>query len=184
MNTVSCRDSFADHKLTETLDTFMLQQAELKKLPPPAKHDIVSIQNWHYNHETAINEAEQAYLDMSRDLFSLFPRDKSPLRRLLDRSKGFRLFMLWRKKKTTSILPLYDQQEVTYTSDKRIDRFVNMIVVLIGIAMLVGPIWILNGLSGSKEKLATITGFIVLFLVIVGGATVAKIWEALAATAA
>lgn len=170
--------------LAKSKDGFILQQTELKKLPRAPNHDIESVQNWHYNHNTAINEEEQAYLTKPHDLFALLPRTKSPLRRLLERSKVFRLWLMWRKVTSDPTLPVYDKKEFTHISDNRVDRCVNTVVVAIGIAMLVGPIWILNGLNSQKEKLATITAFVVLFLGIVGGASVAKIWEALAATAA
>lgn len=161
----------------------MFRQVVLKTLPPAPKHDIESIQNWYQNHnDTAINTPEQTYLSNTHDLFSLIPRDKSPLCIFLERSLAVRLLRLWRKKTTNPSLPLYD--DTTYMSDKRIGRFVNVVVIVIGIAMLICPIWILNCLQGQRERLATITGFVVLFLGIVGGATVAKIWEALAATAA
>lgn len=153
-------------------------------MPPAPNHDIESVRNWHYNHKSAINENEQSYLINRHDLFALLPRIKSPLRRLLERSEVFRLWRPWRKLTSDSTLPVYDKKEFTHISDRRVDKCVDIVVVAIGIAMLVGPIWILNGLNGQKEKLATITAFVVLFLGIVGGATVAKIWEALAATAA
>jgi hypothetical protein len=73
---------------------------------------------------------------------------------------------------------------VTYFSDKRIDRFITFLVVGVGMIMLIAPMWILYGLQSNLQKLGTITGFIVLFLVLVVSATVAKPFEALAATAA
>ncbi|KAG4436525.1 hypothetical protein IFR05_007999 [Cadophora sp. M221] len=166
------------------LDAFILQQAELKKLPQAARQDLESVQNWHFNHGgQAIAPEEQQYLTHSLDVFSVVPREKTPLRRLLDRSRTFRISSLWKSDEAPS-LPLYDQDVITYTSDKRIDRFVTVLIVGIGTVMLLAPMWILQALDRSVLKLAVITVFVVVFLGLVSYATVAKPFETLAATAA
>ncbi|KAH9224690.1 hypothetical protein DL95DRAFT_254615, partial [Leptodontidium sp. 2 PMI_412] len=79
-------------KLRDGIDAFMLQQAELKKFPQAARQDLKSVQNWHYNHGGhAISPEEQTYLTHSLDVFSVVPKEKAPLRRLLDRSRTFRI---------------------------------------------------------------------------------------------
>jgi len=162
-------------------DSFILQQSELKKYPCAKDQDIKSLENWHWNHNNcAIDPEEQKYLSYKHDLFSLVPRVKTPLRRFLDR---FRIHSLWKDKKAPE-LPLYDRNVVTYVSDKRIDRFVTVVTVTVGLSMLVAPIWILQALQNIHQKLGTITAFIVGFLGIVSYATAAKPTETLAATAA
>ena len=161
----------------------MIQFAALKKLSKALKHDIESLKTWHWNHnEAAISPEEQSYLTDESDLFSLVPQERTSLRRFLDRSKLFRTSALW--KKQSSQIPVYDQDEVTAFSDKKVDRFISFIIVSIGLAMLIGPMWILYALSSSLQKMGTITGFIVLFLALVASATTARPLEALAATAA
>jgi hypothetical protein len=73
---------------------------------------------------------------------------------------------------------------VKILSDKRIDRFITAIIVGIGLAMLITPMWVLQSLDDPRKKLAIITAFIVAFLGMVSYATVAKPPEILAATAA
>lgn len=51
-------------------------------------------------------------------------------------------------------------------------------------AMLIGPMWVLEYLSKPVAKLGTITAFVVVFLGCVSYATVVKPFEVLAATAA
>ncbi|KAL5317452.1 hypothetical protein ACEPPN_014547 [Leptodophora sp. 'Broadleaf-Isolate-01'] len=171
-------------KLRDGIDAFMLQQAELKKFPQAARQDLKSVQNWHYNHGGhAISPEEQTYLTHSLDVFSVVPKEKAPLRRLLDRSRTFRISSLWKSDEAPN-LPLYDQDVITYTSDKRIDRFVTVLIVGIGTVMLLAPMWILQALDRSVLKLAVITVFVVVFLGLVSYATVAKPFETLAATAA
>ncbi len=81
-------------------------------------------------------------------------------------------------------LPVYDAQMVTYSSDKRIDTFINVVIITVGMVMLIAPMWILNFLDGGTKKLGTITAFIVGFLGMISYSSSAKPFEALAATAA
>jgi hypothetical protein len=165
-------------------DAFMLQQSELKKAPPACAQDIKSVCNWHHNHSNvAISAPETAYLSHDLDLYSVVPKEKTPLRRLLDRSRKFRIHSLWRTEKAPQ-LPVYDQDVITYTDDKRIDRFVTILIVGVGTLMLLTPMWILQALHNDNAKLAVITAFVVVFLGLVAYATVAKPFETLAATAA
>jgi hypothetical protein len=165
-------------------DTFILQQAEVKNFPRASAVDVESLMNWHYNHnDCAIAEEEQKYLTQVHDLLSLVPRVKTPLRRLLDRWKKFRVHPFWRDEKSPE-LPVYDQGLVTYFSDKKVDRFITIVIVGIGTVMLIAPMWILQALTALIPKLRTITAFIVLFLGMISYATVAKPFETLAATAA
>ena len=50
--------------------------------------------------------------------------------------------------------------------------------------MLIAPIWILSFLEKIVPRLAIISAFIVLFVILLSLATVAKTFECLAATAA
>ena len=165
-------------------DAFMVQQSSLQKAPQACAQDIKSLRNWHYNHSNlAISAPETAYLSHDLDLYSVVPKEKTPLRRLLDRSRKFRIHSLWKSSKAPE-LPVYDQDVITYTDDKRIDRFVTIVIVGVGTAMLLTPMWILQALNRDNDKLAVITAFVVVFLGLVSYATVAKPFETLAATAA
>ena len=113
------------------------------------------------------------------DLFSLVAREKTPLRQLLDR---LRIHSWWKDKRRPE-LPLYDKNVVTYISDKRIDQFITVVIVSVGVLMLIAPMWILQALHDIHQKLGTITAFIIVFLGIVSYTTTAKPTEILAATA-
>ena len=59
--------------------------------------------------------------------------------------------------------------------------------MVLGVGMLVGPLWWLQHLSVSKSlesRLAVITGFLILFTIQLSILTVARPFEVLAATAA
>ena len=59
--------------------------------------------------------------------------------------------------------------------------------MILGVAMLVGPLWWLQYLSAknnTEHRLAVITGFLVVFTILLSILTVARPFEVLAATAA
>jgi hypothetical protein len=59
-----------------------------------------------------------------------------------------------------------------------------VIITAVGLAALIGPLWILQNQNGESVRLWTISGFLGGFTVFIGIVTVAKPFETLAATAA
>ncbi|KAJ5545255.1 hypothetical protein N7535_006361 [Penicillium sp. DV-2018c] len=170
------------YRKLERYNRYIYQYVQIKSRASPAKRDIDSLRNWFYNHDGAIMPEERKYIDKN-DLFTLVPKDRSPLRRLFERSSRFRLFQLWQRKPPTPDLPLY-LQNVHYSSDKRIDRFIMLTIMMTGLVMLLTPIWVLAYTDPLAVKLAIITAFILFFLALVSLGTNAKPYESLAATAA
>jgi hypothetical protein len=108
----------------------------------------------------------------------MVPKNKTPLRCLLERSSHFRLARLWRK------APKIAGENIHYASDQRIEFFVNVIMTFMGLIMLILPLWVLAFVDRTTYRLAIITTFLALFLCMVSFATVAKPFESLGATAA
>ncbi|KAI1133664.1 hypothetical protein F5Y10DRAFT_228301 [Nemania abortiva] len=162
---------------------FVLQQIEMKKLQTPRAQDIRSLVNWHHNHDyAAISPEEQKYLEHESDLFSVVQKDKTPLRRLIDHSRWLRTLSIWQLKNQDP--PKHEGDVVSYYSDKRINTFASSVIVGLGIILLLAPLWILYALQSSVLKLAVITVFITIFLIILSFALVTKPFGALGATAA
>ncbi|KIL93151.1 hypothetical protein FAVG1_03128 [Fusarium avenaceum] len=160
---------------------FMLQQSALNQFSDAPQRDVRSIRNWHYNHgSVAILNEEQKYLDQD-DLFCVLQKEKTPLRRIIDKSYRLRTMNIWRRIDT---VPAYDASHVSYYSDKRIDHFASGVIIAIGTCLLIIPLWILQALDTLKIKLAVITVFIFVFLLILSISMASKPFEALAATAA
>lgn len=166
-----------DRKL-RAYNELVIQHSDLRKRPPVSGKDRNSLSNWFSNHSRAISEEETKYVQISRDLFAMVPKSKTPLRRFLERSSHFRLFRLWIKAS-----PLEDEN-VHYTSDQRIDMFVNVIIAMIGLVMLIVPLWVLAFVTWVVHRLAIITTFVVVFLCFVSFTTVARPFETLGAAAA
>ncbi|KAK8103547.1 uncharacterized protein PG998_010580 [Apiospora kogelbergensis] len=168
-------------------NTLVLQQSALRKIPTAPERDIKNINRWHYNHGyQAIESEERKYLEQKNDLISITEKDKMPLRQFIDRSRRLRTLRIWQQPNSDSIASSARErdQDVSYYSDQRIDSFTSLTIVLIGIAMLLTPIWILQALQAPTTKLVVITIFILAFLITLSYAMVTKPFEALGATAA
>ena len=76
-----------------------------------------------------------------------------------------------------------EDNETHYASDKRIDVFITFIILLIGVFMLIAPLWILEYVRRKVDRLGVITIFIVLFILLLSLTTVARPFETLAAAA-
>ena len=168
--------------LTNDSDDLVLQHSQLKAHPPVAKKDLSSLENWFYNNGNAILEAETDYIKRSSDLFSVVPKSKSPLRVLLEHSRRFRLLKLWQDENVDGTV--HSDEDVHYTSDEKIDRFIATFIMVLGLIMLIAPLWILAFLGGLVQRLGVISAFIVLFVALISVTTVAKPFESLAAAAA
>jgi hypothetical protein len=168
------------------VDEFIIQQAELKKHPQPSEQDLGSLKNWHYNHQNkTINSAETSYLSSAHDLLSVVPKEKTPLRKLLEQNSFFIARSFWHQRKKP-VLPHYDKDlnVITYISDKRVDNFVAVLIVVIGMVMLIAPMWVLEFIDSEVKKLGAITAFILGFFAMVSYAISARPFEVLTAIAA
>jgi hypothetical protein len=61
---------------------------------------------------------------------------------------------------------------------------VNLIITVLGLSMLVAPLWWLAFVAHTAKRIGIITGFVVAFLCFVTFATNARTFESLGATAA
>ncbi|KAI1743328.1 hypothetical protein F4680DRAFT_409826 [Xylaria scruposa] len=167
------------HEIDKRLRSFydlVSQHSELRSRPRVLSKDIHSIRNWFEMHHNAILADETEYINHERDLFSMVTRPRSPLRKLLERSSHFRLFSLWQKRSL-------DEDRIRYTSELRIELCASIIVIVIGLAMLITPLWILANVGDTVLRLAVITAFVVAFLPLVTFSSTARPFETLAATA-
>jgi hypothetical protein len=171
--------------LTPTPDDLLIQNSTLRTHPRAPKRNTQSISNWLSNEENAILPSEAAYISKTHDLVQLVPKAVTPLRKLLEKSTRFRLARFWEK--TPPNLPTHSSAHpdaVHYSSDTRIERAIGIAITLVGMGMLIAPLWVLAHTDGMWRRLSVITGFIVLFLGLLAFTTVARPFESLAAAAA
>ncbi|KAL7943826.1 hypothetical protein V8C42DRAFT_328546 [Trichoderma barbatum] len=185
----------------------ILQQSALRSYKPAPQQNIKNIFRWHSNHaHRAVCLHEQQYLHYGRgdgylngyadaceetehtqktrtddDLICVVQQDKAPLRRVVDSSRIFRSMSLSETKRGQA--SEHDAEDVSYYSEKRLDLFVSLTTTMIGLAMLVTPLWILQSTKSLQIKLIVITVFIIVFLLVLSFGMVARPFEALGATA-
>ena len=71
-----------------------------------------------------------------------------------------------------------------WPNDKHIDNVAAYITAFMSLAMLTGPLWVLNYVDGENSRLGIITSFIAAFYILVSTATTASPSDAIAAVAA
>ncbi|KAI9867436.1 MAG: hypothetical protein M1813_008994 [Trichoglossum hirsutum] len=169
-------------KLKEYND-FIASYSTLRSRPPANPHEITNVKNWFYRYPAAILDSEAEYVNHTDDLMSIVPKIKTPLRSVLENIRGFRLSSIFRIKPTTAP-EIYDPETTHYHSDTRMELFVTIVIVSIGLLMLIAPLWVLMFVGNQIKRLAIITAFIIVFLLLISTVTVAKPFESLAATAA
>jgi hypothetical protein len=70
-----------------------------------------------------------------------------------------------------------------WPNDQRMEKVSSVAISVAGLAMLIGPVWILAYLKPITYRLAVISSFIVIFFVVLA-VTRSRLYESLAATAA
>lgn len=166
-------------------DGSLLQYSAICAWPEAPKNNVQSVRNWLHNANNPIHDEETAYIKRSHDLVSLAPKAKSPLRRLFECSSYFRLAEIWKRKPSKDVDISFPYPEmVYYADDSRIEYFIRLLITVLGMIMLITPLWVLAITHGTMKRLGVITGFIILFLSLVAFTTTARPFESLAAAAA
>jgi hypothetical protein len=156
-------------------DELLIQHSTIRTQPRVAKRNVESISNWLFNTQNTILDKEAAYIQKRSDLVQLVPKAITPFQHLLEKSTRFRLSRLWVKKQPD--LPIHSAaypDTLHYRSDARVDRSVGVTVMVLGLAMLIAPLWVLAYTEVMWKRLGVMTGFIVLFLGRVAFTTIAK----------
>jgi hypothetical protein len=135
-----------------------------------------------------IDELESAFIWHHDDLITVQPKTRSWFRNVLERSLilKFPIIRPLFERQPEEIRAINTNTQTIWQNDKRIEGLSGTIVALVGLGMLLGPLWVLEIFNSSRDdvRLGIITGFIALFFVLVAVATTARIFDALAAAAA
>lgn len=171
------------------LDTFVNEYSQIASRPPVRKDDVKAVRNWLANHKFAIDDLEAAYINEQHydDLIPVHPKPRSWFRKVLEKTpvlshRPLRAFLS--RKPCDPLFKERDGGKTVWHNDERVEWFSDVIIGIIGLGMLIGPIWTLYSVQPSNKRLGIITGFIVAFFVLVVTATTARLFESLAAVAA
>lgn len=147
-----------------------------------------NVRTWLLNHKDAINDPEAAYMNLEHDddLIPVYPKARSWFRKVLEKTPILRHRPLRSCLSREPCDPLIREKEgdTVWHNDKRVEWLSASVVGMVGLGMLIGPIWALDKVGPSNARLGIISGFIVVFYILVGIATTAKVFESLAAVAA
>lgn len=161
---------------------------------PIHRDDLATVKKWIWEQNPkAIHPEEAAFINCDEDLIGIQPKSRSWLRNILEatsvlRVPGVRRFFE-RSPRDRDLIKeataTQDEKEGTrWPNDKRVEGFSTLVIALIGLGMLVGPLWWLAFVNGLLHRLSIITGFIAVFFILVEVATDAGVFNALAAAAA
>lgn len=135
-----------------------------------------------------IDELESAFIEHHDDLITVQPKTRSWFRNVLERSLilKFPIIRSLFERQPEEIKAINTNTQTVWQNDGRVETLSGTIVALVGLGMLLGPLWVLQVFRASPGtvRLGIITGFISLFFVLVAVATTARIFDALAAAAA
>lgn len=166
------------------VDQFVVLHAELRSRPSVQKRQIQNIKNWHRRNPNAILPEEKDYINEEEDLMTIVPCLKTPLQRVLERTEWFSTSSCFRSKRKKNAA-FNDPEAIFFQSEEKVRILDTTIVLVIGLFMLLTPIWVLGLLvKHTKARLGIISAFITLFLFGIQAVTAGKPGETLAATAA
>ena len=171
--------------------------------PPVRDEDIANVKRWlapeipetrqdlennPLKYLAPIDELETAFIDHHDDLIAIQPKNRSWFRNVLERTFILRIPILRRyfERVPEEYKVINTNIETVWQNDGRIEKVSGSTIAIVGLGMLVGPLWILYVFNQSSGwiRLGIITGFIILFFVLLAVATTARVFDALAAAAA
>jgi hypothetical protein len=150
------------------------------------------VRDWLRNlRPTAIDVKESEYIDHDDDLVSIHPKSKSPGRNFLEsvafggrfNPRGIPWLRRWFSRDAPKNVVSLGNEGTVWPNDQRLEWVSSVVISVVGLAMLIGPIWALAYLKPMIHRLAVISSFIVVFFVVLA-VTRSRLYEALAATAA
>ncbi|KAK3081686.1 hypothetical protein LTS18_003901 [Coniosporium uncinatum] len=166
-------------------NSFINSCAQLFNRPTVREQDRHEVEKFlKVTHPRAIDDLESGYIDRHEDLVAVHPKELSWFRTVLEWTFVLRLPVFRRQPEELQKYDELRQGDVIWPNDKRLERFCSTVIAIVGLGMLIGPLWILNFVTNTEERLGVITGFIALFFVLVAVATNARVFESLAAAAA
>lgn len=176
-------------RLLEQYDSLVLKYTQLKQQPEPTKRTLKNLDRWFNKYPRAITDYETGFLseEKQHDLIATAVREKTPLRRGLERFSRFRRWRLFRLKpsrKVNEYEQKYGEKGVTYYDDEVVDKVVMGIILFLGLFMLLVPAWLLKQFPSHTTRLAIISGFVALFVGLLLLVTPSKPFETMVGTAA
>ncbi|KAM7207185.1 hypothetical protein V8F20_002451 [Naviculisporaceae sp. PSN 640] len=159
------------HRRVREYDDLLCQYTTLKSRPRAPQRNIHNIRVWLSDNYSPIHPLEAEFINSPSDLVSLTKAPRSPFQRLVEKCV---------------LMParLFFASATPQGVESAVDTLASVLVFLAATTMIVAPLWILAMVVEDPfDRLATVTGFLVLFLGMFIWGTMARPFEILAATA-
>jgi hypothetical protein len=162
-------------------DNYIASYSQIGSRKRAETKDIESPDNRVYSYKRAIDEEETKYLIYYSDLTYVVPKPDSLMRRNFGslapqiKMKRFRASIDQEKQDGDENIKIWKEEKV--------EKFFTRTILIIGLLMLVGPLWALEFVLVLLKRLGVVTGFIVLLLILVSGVIMAGSIKSLAGTA-
>ncbi|KAH7087193.1 hypothetical protein FB567DRAFT_602803 [Paraphoma chrysanthemicola] len=160
----------------QSIDAF----SKIRARPRAEDRQIKNVATW--LKRKAINPKEAAFIQQEGDLIAINSRSRPPLGQWVEACQSLHLWKLFRAKFVPGLH--VDSKATVYSSDSKFEGFTTVSIIATGLIMLLAPMWWLECISESENRLKIITGFICVFITIMSMATINRPFEVVAATAA
>lgn len=147
------------------------------------EYQIKNVKTWLENNLGSVDSDESTFTQKEGDAIALVARPKSLLRQGLEKVALVRWLFRLRKRDDR-----VQADSTTYYSERWVEICAAAAVLTTGLALLLGPMWALELMRRSLDKLTIITVFVVVFAILLFCSTTSErqtsTFEVLAATAA
>lgn len=155
----------------------------LKTKPAASKSAVRNVRKWLRNRNDPIHHNEVEFVD-AKDVIAARP-PRAPFRPAFEQNV---LIPIVGRLGLFSNRPGRDPTQPSDCTtieidDDLFDGVVSLCIFLVAVVMLIAPLWALTSLENQFHKLGVITGFLIIFLLVLNWGTLAKPFEILAATA-
>jgi hypothetical protein len=175
------RDSISCTLTDSSTDDYINSYSQLSSKPQVETKDVQSLHNWLNLFEGAIYRPEIRYLDRLDDLIYVTPNPDSSLRRAFGYIAPKLNLPCFRRNPDPEMG--YDEPNLMLWNEQHAQAFFTKATMVVGLGMLIGPLWVLEFVNGPLQRLGVITAFVVLFLFLLSVATTARPIESLAGAA-
>lgn len=173
----------------------MHKYSKLLALAEPHQGAINNLRNW-IDHNSRwdtidgedqlvdgpVNSEELEFLN-GPDLIPIVPDQRSPFRKFMNRLELLRRSKFLQTEIPDSLKPNVDDGTLILTDDAKLLMSEKVLSGLVGLVMLVLPMWVLSLVDGFYTEVGIVTAFACTFCCIVWASTTARPYESLAAPA-
>ena len=175
------------------IDSFLNGYSQLASHRSCEPDDIAKVRCWlRIIRPSAVDERESEYIDHDDDLIPVLPQHRSTGSALTEKAifGGFRWFpwgipllKSWFSRGAPNSVVSLRNESTVWPNKERFEKVFSIVAAIIGLFMIIGPLWVLAYIRPMEYRLAVLSGFIVVFFIVLTTIK-ARLYNALVAMAA